>query len=64
MTAQGKLTTTCVNNLQAAWNTFAAAMVTSSYPLVVASYKNATKELVLTPVAELATATQRRRQVR
>ena len=50
--------------VQAAWDTFKAAMVADGVTQVIASYKLATQRAVINHVAEAKTATQRRRNHR
>lgn len=60
----GHLASTVVTNMQAPWTTWLAAMLADNVPLVVASYKLATADLVDIVTVESACATQRRRQSR
>lgn len=60
--AFGILDSTSVTTQTATWVTFRTAVAAAGYTLVVASYKLATAELVVTATSELYTGTQRRRQ--
>lgn len=62
--SEGVIAPTEAAACQAAWVTFRAAMASSGYTLVVASYKLSTAELVLTSTVEGDAATQRRRMSR
>lgn len=61
--ANGRITASITTNVTA-WNTFIVAMNTAAVPLVVASYKLGSKELVTSVLLETVLGTQRRRQTR
>ena len=62
--SDGSLTGTIASDLQEIWEDFMEGLVTLGVPLVVASYKHATAELVTGTSCLAAVGTQRRRQSR
>jgi len=64
VTFYGTIQASTITSMQAAWNTFFAALTADSYELVVASYKLSSATAVTGVVIENRTGTQRRRQQR